>query len=132
MDMMPIANKLQAMNLGEKGKTLFINFMPMECKDGILLRSPLNGTTIDFELPGYYKTTFNVIVRGHDYAIAAAKMQSVMTALCFFETPLEGVHYKYVRPKSLPVTFPVSEGNFYEIQVSFDANFVGESYGYAG
>ena len=132
MDMMPIANKLQAMNLGEKGKTLFINFMPMECKDGILLRSPLNGTDIDFELPGYYKTTFNVIVRGHDYAIAAAKMQSVMTALCFFETPLEGVHYKYVRPKSLPVTFPVSEGNFYEIQVSFDANFVGESYGYAG
>jgi len=130
MDMMPIANKLQGNNLGVQGKTLFINFMPMECKNGILLRSPLNGTHIDHELPGYYKTEFNVIVRGHDYAAAAALMQSVMTALCFFETAIDGVHYKYVRPKSLPVTFPVSEGNFYEIQVKFDANFVGATYGY--
>ena len=130
MDMMPIANKLQSLNLGEQGKTLFINFMPMECKNGILLRSPLSGTQIDHELPGYYKTEFNVIVRGHDYMAAAAKMQQVMTALCIFETTLDGVQFKYVRPKTLPVTFPVSEGNFFEIQVGFDANYVGASYGY--
>lgn len=130
MDMMPIANKLQTANLGVQGKTLFINFMPMECKAGILLRSPLAGTDIDHELPGYYKSTFNVIVRGHDYQTAAAKMEQVMKTLCFFETEISGIHYKYVRPKSLPVTFPVSDGNFYEIQVSFDANYVGDSYGY--
>ena len=128
MNMMPIANKLELEGLGNQGTTLFVNFMPMECKAGILLRSPLNGTEINHEMPGYYKTQFNVIVRGHDYLTAAGLMQEVMTALVIFEQQLDDAFFKYIRPKTLPVTFPVSEGNFFEIQVGFDACFVGETY----
>lgn len=128
MDMMPIANKLEVEGLGSPGETLFINFMPMECKQGILLRSPLSGTPVDAELPGFYKTSFMLIVRGHDYASASELMESCMRTLCFYDQVLDDIEVRYVRPSSLPVTFPVSVGNFYEIKVAFDICYNGASY----
>lgn len=130
MDMMPIANKLEIEGLGTQGTSLFINFMPMECKEGILLRSPLAGTPIDAYLPGFYKTNFMVIVRGHDYASASALMESAMRALCLYEQDLDDIYVKYMRPSGLPVTFPVSVGNFYEIKGEFEIAYNGVSYGY--
>jgi hypothetical protein len=128
MDMMPIANKLEIEGLGTQGTSLFINFMPMECKEGILLRSPLSGTPVDAELPGFYKTSFMAIVRGHDYASASALMEGVMRTLVLYEQDLDDIYVKYMRPGSLPVTFPVSVGNFYEIKVEFDICYNGVSY----
>lgn len=130
MDMMPIANKLEVEGLGAQGTSLFINFMPMECKQGILLRSPLSGTPVDFEMPGYYKTRFQVIVRGHDYAAAMELMENVMRTLCLFEQDLDDTFVKHMRPATLPVTFPVSVGNFYEINCHFDVCYNGPSYVY--
>ena len=130
MDMLPVANKLETEGLGTQGTTLFINFMPMECKEGVLLRSPLSGTPINAEMPGYYKTAFMVIVRGHDYASASALMENVMRTLVLYDQDLDDIFVKYMRPAGLPVTFPVSVGNFYEIKVEFDICYTGVSYGY--
>jgi hypothetical protein len=128
MDMMPIANKLELEGLGVQASTLFINLMPMECKEGILLRSPLSGTRVDHELPGYYRTSFMVIVRGHDYASASVLMEACMRALTLYETDLDDISVKYMRPHTLPVTFPVSIGNFYEIKVEFEVAYNGASF----
>lgn len=130
MNMLPIANKLELEYLGVQGETLFINFMPMECKQGILLRSPLSGTEIDAELPGYYKTQFMLIVRGHDYIAANTLMESCMRTLTMYEQDLDDIYVKYMRPSTLPVTFPVSDGNFYELKVEFSIAYNGPSYGY--
>jgi hypothetical protein len=130
MDLMPIANKLEYEGLGVPGKTLFVNFMPMECKEGILLRSPLAGTNVDHELPGYYKTEFSLIVRSHQFTNAGALAQEAMTTLCLAEQMLDDLYIHYLRPKKLPVAFPVSDGNYYEVMVVFEVVYVGATYGH--
>ena len=130
MDLLPIANKLEALNLGVTGKTLFINFMPMECKQGMMLRSPLSGSKIDHELPGFYKTEFSVIARSHQFVTAENMVKSTMSALKVYDQQVGDIFVKYMRPRTLPVAFPVSEGNFYEVQVVFEIAYVATGNGY--
>lgn len=132
MDLMPIANKLEFEGLGVQGRTLFINFMPMESKTAIMLRTPLSGVGIDHELPGYFKTHFVAVTRAPEYVAALDLMKSVMTALTVNEQDLDTINVKYMRPATLPVSFPVSDGNFYEVQVRFDIAYTGARYGYDG
>lgn len=129
MDLLPIANKLEYEGLGIPGKTLFVNFMPDECKEGILLRSPLIGTEVDPNLPGYYKTYFSAIVRTNRYASGLDLMKSVMLALTLYNQDLDDISIKRCYPANLPATFPISEGNLFEIQVHFDIVYCGEAYG---
>jgi hypothetical protein len=124
MNLQPIADKLEAENLGKKGKTLFIHAMPLECKKGILLRSPLQGTDIDHELPGYYKTEFGVIVRAAKHEEATALAEAVMASLKGNDVQIGNMAVKYIRPHHLPVTFPVNDGNLIEALVKFDIAFV--------
>lgn len=131
MDLMPIANKLEFEGLGVQGKTLFINFMPMEAKTAIMLRSPLSGVSIDHELPGYFKSPFMVVVRSPEYTKALDLMREVMLALTLYNEELDGMSVKHMYPTSLPISFPVSDGNFYEVQVNFHTAFSGAKYGYA-
>jgi hypothetical protein len=130
MDLLPIANKLEYEGLGIAGKTLFVNFMPTECKEGLLLRSPLAGSKVNFELPGYYKTEFALIARSHQFANAKTMIEEAMPILCFAEEQVEDIYVKYVRPRTLPVAFPVSDGNYYEVQAIFEVVYVGKTYGY--
>lgn len=130
MDLMPIANKLEFEGLGIQGKSLFINFMPMEAKTAIMLRTPLAGTDIDHELPGYFKTSFILVARAPQYVAALDLTKSVMLALTMYDQTLDTIEVKYMRPVTLPVSFPVSEGNFYEVQVTFDIAYTGARYGY--
>jgi hypothetical protein len=131
MNLAPIANHLETEGLGVQGTSLFINFMPYECKKGILLRSPLIGTVINHEIPGYYKCEPVVVVRAPEYTAALTLMQDVMRSLVIYDRQLDDIHIKYLRPSTLPVSFPVSDGQFYEVQVRFEAVYDGESYGYA-
>ena len=121
MELMPIANFLESNNLGVQGADLFINTMPIECKQGALLRSPLNGTPVNWEIPGYVKTEFSVIVRSHKYELGQALMKDITTMLTMMDLQLAGMYVKYIRPHHYPVTFRVSDGNFVETFVKFDA-----------
>lgn len=132
MNLMPIANKLEFEGLGVQGKTLFVNFMPMEAKTAIMLRSPLSGVQIDHELPGYYKCQFMAIVRSPEYTTALARMQEVMLMLTIYNEELDDISVKHMYPVTLPISFPVSEGNFYEVQVNFEIAYSGAGYGYGG
>lgn len=127
MNLQPIADKLQAENLGTKGKTIFIHAMPLECKKGILLRSPLQGTDIDHELPGYYKTEFGVIVRAPKHEEANALAETIMTKLRGYNTVIGNMNVKYVRPHHLPVTFPVNDGNLVEVLVKYEIAYTVEN-----
>lgn len=130
MDMLPIADRLEAQGVGIQGKTIFINLMPIECTEGILLRSPLAGTRVDAELPSFYRSSFSVIVRGYDYEAAHSLMKDAMQALTFLDTEVDDIFIKYVRPATLPIVFPVSVANFYEIKVEFEICYIGSQYGY--
>lgn len=108
------------------GVDLFIHKMPSNIKVGVLLLNKLSGTPIDFELPGYRRTGFQVIVRHTDYAQGIMLANNVSTALTFkgVESTLGDMLIKHILPKHEPVVFPVSEGDFLEISVNFDAVYI--------
>jgi len=125
MNLMPFADFLEAHGLGTKGKDVFINMMPMETTKGILLRNKLAGTPINWEIPGYYHTEFQIVVRHHDFATAETRINTVITLLQQLKDgyELESLSINYCRAVTLPVSFPLSKGNQIEFSVWMDVNF---------
>lgn len=124
MNLEMIADKLQADGVGQKGKVVFINHMPAEIVPGILLRPPYVGTPIDYELPGYRKTAFNVAVRATTYVEGEALAKKVMKSLTVSESMLGLTEVRYIRPRTEPVSFPVSDGALVEFLMIFEAVYV--------
>lgn len=124
MNLEAIASKLQLENVGKKGRSIFINSMPADAETGILLRIPFVGTEIDYELPNYRKTKFNVATRAKDYREAETLMRKVMACLTLSEVALENMDVRYIRPRTEPVPFPVTPAGQFEFLVIFDAVYV--------
>lgn len=124
MNLMNLADLLEQKTIGKKAETIFLNMMPAECKLGILLRSPLTGTRIDHELPGYYKTKFQVIVRTPDYVKGEELIKKTVEALTIKnDTQVGGMLVRYMRPCHKPVPYPLSGGGFIEFNVSMETVF---------
>lgn len=124
MNLFPIAEKLEADGVGVMADTIFINMIPAECTQGVLLRNPLQGTAINYELPGYYKTKFHVIVRAATYPAGEALIQQVFDSLTLDEVQVGSMFFHYMRPATKPVVFPLSKGNLLEFAADFDVVFV--------
>jgi hypothetical protein len=126
MNMMPLADRLESLGLGLKGTTLFIHMLPTETGNAILLRSPLSGTRINHELPGYYRSEFQLIVRtpAADYEAGQALVSQVVAALTLTDTQIGPQFFNYCRPRTQPITFPLSKGNLLEISLTFEVNFI--------
>lgn len=125
MNLKNLADRIHGAGIAVKGTTLFLNMMPMEAQTAVLLRTPLQGTKIDYYLPGYFKTDFQVIVRTRDDEAGENLMRQVMNLLTFSNLTLGGQAFKYCRPRSLPIAFPLSSGNMIEHTVMFDCCFTG-------
>jgi hypothetical protein len=124
MNLLPVAQKLQDASLGVMGKTIFINMIPAEAPRGLLLRNDLRGTDIDYELPGYYRTMFQLIARGASYADTEALLKSAITALTIkTPTALGTMRFSYLRPDRLPVVYPLSKGSLLEYAVNMECCF---------
>lgn len=120
MNLMPLAQRLESDALGLIAKSIFVNMMPFSCPEGILLKNKLQGTEIDYELPKYFRTGFQVITRSANYQTAEAMMENVFASLTMVEETLGTVHYIYCRPITQPIAFPLSEGNLIEFSTHFD------------
>lgn len=123
MNLLPLVSVLESAGLGVAATSIFINMIPAECPNGILLRNKLQGTRIDYELPGYYKTSFQVIVRSENYASGEAKIASVLSSLTMRDIQVDSMYVKYMRPITRPVVFPLSNGNLLEFASDFDIVF---------
>lgn len=128
MNLNPLVNLIIAADLGVPGESLFMNMMPMEAESAILLRNPLSGTKIDYELPGFYMTQFQLIVRSHSYIIGEKLIKDVIKTLTFkYDTQVEDHLFKYCRPNAMPAVFPLSKGNLLEFNVMMDVCFIVEN-----
>lgn len=124
MKLEPIASWLQQQGVAVQGQDLFINFIP-QGMSGILLRDDFGGTRIDHELPGFYKGSFMVIARHADYATSKGLAKSAVATLQLLaNTTVDGVSFRYLRPRALPFVYAPSPGQMVESSVTVDACFV--------
>ena len=124
MNLKPIAEYLESQGLGTGGRDLFVNYMPEDVQQGILLMNKLSGTPIDWELPGYRRSGFQLIVRHTDDEAGLLMAEQLSDALTLTNTTLTGMLVKVIRPKHEPVVYPVSKGDYLEISVNFEAIYV--------
>lgn len=123
MNLLPIARHLEAQKVGKLAQDLFINMIPAKANNGILLRNPLVGTRIDYEMTGYINTEFQVIVRATNYELGEQQMKKVFAALTIENVKLDTLYVKMCYPLFEPVVYPLSDGNLLEFSTDF--RFVG-------
>jgi hypothetical protein len=121
MNLLPLVNRIEAARLAVKEKSLFLQMFPVGVQEAVLLRTPLQGTRINHELPGFYHADFTVIVRCVDYDAGEVLMKRIMDLLTFGEKTIARQTFRYCRPQHLPVAFPLSDGNLIEYSVGFEA-----------
>lgn len=124
MNLLNVAQRLEDAGVGIKGKSVFINMIPAESARGVLLRNDLRGTLVDYELPGYYKGSFRLIVRTDAYDDGNDLIAQAISAITIKqETQLGSQRFLYIRPRTLPVVFPLSKGSLLEFAVDMDVRF---------
>lgn len=129
MNLVPFAEYIEGLGLGEQGKTLFINHMPQDATNAVLLRERLIGAQLDHDLPGYIKFQFQVIVRSSNYLAGQTLATDIAKYLRLHGgQELGEYHVKYVRPQNVPVPYPISSGELVEWNTDFDACVVDESW----
>lgn len=127
MDLIALADRLEAAGVGVKAESIFLHMMPAEAQLGVLLRSPLNGVAVDWELIDYYKSSIQVIARSHDFEDGEAKIKAAVDALTIhMDTQVGGMWVRYLRAATLPAAFPLSKGNFTEFNVRMDICYNGK------
>lgn len=124
-----IAQYLHDSSVGQftgRDKDIFVFNMPDRVDSGILLKDAPLGTPVDHELPGYFSTEFYAIVRATEHEEGEALADAMSLALTIEEsgTDVGGLSVKFIRPRIIPMVFPVSEGDYIEMLVIFDINFV--------
>lgn len=117
MNLMPMIDLLQANGVGAAGTDLFLNMMPATVNRATMLRESLTGTEINHELPGYFKTEFQVIIRSPDYIDGLNLINEVIDVLTLDNEVVEDMYFRYCRPKTQPVSFPISDGALIEYTV---------------
>jgi hypothetical protein len=131
MNLKSIATYLEDQGLGTQGTDLFINYMPPDAATGILLREPMGGSQIDWDLPGFIKTSFQLVVRTQVYQDGVDQINAVTTAL---HTGLKGgtvvaeTQWNYARPRHEPFASAPTPGRATEFLVNMDVCYVDGGY----
>jgi hypothetical protein len=97
-----------------------------------MVASRSDGLKTDRDIPNFYKGVMQIIARAHTMQDSVTQAQAVSDLLSSFQKRMEGndtgldlgtVNFSYIYPSHLPITFPRSDGDFYESSVNFDVCF---------
>lgn len=126
-----LAQVLEDAGLGTIGTDIFVHRMDAECPRGIMLRDPLDGTPVDPNLPGYYRSKLQAIVRATAQADGDTLSKQVGRALKMFNRrftdPVSGellLKINHIYPSQLPITYPRMEGQGIEWSLNFVTSYV--------
>jgi hypothetical protein len=107
-----------------RGTNLFIESMPANVLEGVMLRDDHAGTPLDSELPGYIRGNFMVVARSADRARARTLAQAISDLLNMWEASMTGMDILHIKPRIQPLGFPNTAGAMWEFFVTFDACYV--------
>lgn len=126
-----IMDRLAVANVGTPGTTLFAHKMPATVTKGVLVLAPLTGSEIDYELPGWRRSRYQIIARAPSVSEAMTLAMAASAALTWLlprTVPASGMYpsieVKYFRPLHDPIVYPRSEGNLVEASVNFETAYV--------
>lgn len=123
-----LAKVLEDAGLGQRGTDIFVHRMPADVQKGILLRLPLDGVPRDAELPGYFKTEFQAIVRDIEQGAGDDKAARVKTALEMYRRRFEEggellMQVNHIYLEQLPIVYMRSEAQGIEWSLNFWASY---------
>jgi hypothetical protein len=119
-----LANYLQASNLAEVGKTLFVHRMPFEVNRGCVFINNFDGSLVDPYIPNYRRCRFRLVARESSHPAAFALINPLVSALTLRQVQLDDIEIKQLIPENDPVVYPFSLGSsLLEISVVFNAVF---------
>lgn len=112
------------------GESLFRQYMPAECKIGVMTRIPLSGIPKDPNIKDWYRGSIQIITRHISPtagAILANRVESALeiyTSETFPPSAERGeAGISVMHPRTLPILFPQLSGNGYEWSQHFDVAF---------
>jgi hypothetical protein len=125
-----LTEDLETKGLGTRGVDIFAHEMTADCIKGILLRNPLTGTPVDANLPGYYRSKLQAIVRCPTEVEGDALADRLGKALKMFNRSflaLDGtllMKINHLYPAQLPIRYPRSPGQGIEWSLNFVTSYV--------
>jgi hypothetical protein len=126
-----LAEMLEINGFGQRGTDIFVHRMDADATRGIMLRNPINGIETDYNMPGYLKTTTQVIVRDTDQVrgdtTSAAIMKLFTMYRVVFSDPNGGAFLMQINqmyPEKLPIVYPRSDGRVTEWSLNFNVTYV--------
>lgn len=114
-----LAQHITDSGIASQEEDLFINMMPAKVSNGVLLRNPINGTKINYEIVGHYNTEFKVIVRTTSFANGDTRMRELFALLTISNQKIGNIMVKHCYPDNEPISYPISEGNIIELATDF-------------
>lgn len=124
MNLLAVANYLQAQGLGTVGQTIFVTEMPASCKAGILLMHRYQ-TRIDHELPGWRDTGFRLIARHEQYTPGEALAAGAGGALTIWQdTQMDNLLVRKMLPQTDPQPYRRSEAGVWEFEVEVETVYI--------
>lgn len=122
MELKSFVGVLERAKVGKEGKSLFLYQMPA-VEFGILIREETTGTRVDYELPGYFRSSFQITVRDTEYYAAKKKIEQAINALRMQRVYLDEMFVNFCRPETQPVAFQMNNGQQVEFSVKMEICF---------
>jgi hypothetical protein len=122
----PLAKIIQAEGVATIGTDLFFYSAPAELETYALLVFGGDGIPVDNELPGYYNTKYQVIVRASNYEDGFALAHDIKQALTFYGKKSGNITFNHSLPKDEPRPYRRNEAGIVEFSNNFIVSFVKE------
>lgn len=125
-----LAQVLADANIGTIGTDIFVYRMDADCKQGIMLRAPLDGVPVDVNLPEYYKHSLQIVVRAADQLTGDDLMKRTIAALTMYKrifNDTDGnllMQVNHLVARTLPRVYPRLDGQGIEWSVDLNTNYV--------
>ncbi|MGE8141852.1 phage tail terminator protein [Novosphingobium sp. NPDC080210] len=112
--LLAMAEIIQAAGIATIGQDLFIGTIPADVVQGVMLRDPLLGAEIDDGMKDFYSIEVSVIVRDPNVGAGYARAEALLAALTKTNWENADIQAAWMRPTSLPVSYPRGDADTLE------------------